>query len=134
MAEPEDFVFSGPDGGRLKRKLRRALMHVTKRCGFPDVTKLHSLRHTFASHLVMSGVDLELAGQLRERLLVPQGRQGHLRLERRPERPPSPAHRFASLKPPRFGRRIHLNRAPRFWGVLYFPDGVMPTTTVGCWQ
>lgn len=61
---PEDFVFAGPDGGSLKRKLRRDLMRVTKRCGFPDVTKLHSLRHTFASHLVMSGVDLPTVQKL----------------------------------------------------------------------
>jgi len=61
---PEDFVFPGPDGGRLKRKLRRDLMRVTKRCGFPDVTKIHSLRHTFASHLVMSGVDLPTVQKL----------------------------------------------------------------------
>lgn len=61
---PEDFVFPGPDGGPLKRKLRRDLMRVTKRCGFPDVTKLHSLRHTFASHLVMSGVDLPTVQKL----------------------------------------------------------------------
>lgn len=61
---PDDFVFPGSDGGRLKRKLRRDLMRVTKRCGFPDVTKIHSLRHTFASYLVMSGVDLPTVQKL----------------------------------------------------------------------
>lgn len=39
-------------------KLRKQLMKVTKKCGFPEVTKLHTLRHTFSSHLVMKGVDL----------------------------------------------------------------------------
>lgn len=38
--------------------LRKKLMVITKKCGFPDVTKLHTFRHTFASHLVMKGVDL----------------------------------------------------------------------------
>lgn len=45
-------------------RLRKRLMVLTKRCGFPDVTKLHSLRHTFASHLVMKSVDLPTVKKL----------------------------------------------------------------------
>lgn len=52
------FVFPGDDGERLRTKLRRAFMEITKKCGFPEVTKVHSLRHTFGSQLVMAGVDL----------------------------------------------------------------------------
>jgi site-specific recombinase XerD len=57
------FVFCDKDGGKLRRKLRRDFMEITKKCGFPDVTKLHSLRHTFGSQLVMAGVDLATVQQ-----------------------------------------------------------------------
>ncbi len=44
--------------------LRKQLIKITKKCEFPDVTKIHSLRHTFASHLIMSGVDLTTVKKL----------------------------------------------------------------------
>jgi len=58
------FVFSGKNGGKLTIKLRERLKTITKRCGFPDVTKIHTFRHTFASHLVMKGVDLPTVQKL----------------------------------------------------------------------
>ena len=56
--DQSDFVFSGKDNVPLTIKLRERLKTITKRCGFPDVTKVHTLRHTFASHMIMKGVDL----------------------------------------------------------------------------
>lgn len=59
-----EFVFSHTDGGRLKTKLRRRLIETAVKADIPDLTKIHSLRHTFASHLVMKGVDLPTVKKL----------------------------------------------------------------------
>jgi site-specific recombinase XerD len=52
------YVFCHPDGGKLKTKLREQLIKIAKNAGIDDLTRVHTLRHTFASHLVMKGVDL----------------------------------------------------------------------------
>jgi len=52
-------VFHDGEGNKIdENRLRRNLMSVTKLAGFPDVTKIHSLRHTYGSHLAQQGVPL----------------------------------------------------------------------------
>ena len=58
------FVFPHKDGGRIKTKLRLQLIKISEIAGIEDLTRIHSLRHTFASHLVMSGVDLPTVQKL----------------------------------------------------------------------
>ena len=48
----------------MKRKLRKALIETAKRAGIDNLTKIHTLRHTFASHLVTKGDDLPTVKKL----------------------------------------------------------------------
>jgi len=58
------FVFPHTDGGKIKTKLRERLIQIADKAKIKDLTKLHTLRHTFASHLVMKGVDLPTVKKL----------------------------------------------------------------------
>jgi integrase len=56
-------VFHNKDGEQLKPGVRKTLMRLTARCGFPDVTQFHALRHTYATHFIEACKDLSVAQQ-----------------------------------------------------------------------
>jgi len=58
------FVFPSKNGDRIRKGLREQLIKVAQEAGIEGLTKLHSLRHTYASHLVMKGVDLPTVQKL----------------------------------------------------------------------
>lgn len=59
-----DYIFHSRTGNRVNRNhIREAFVRACRRAGIRDAT-LHTLRHTFASQLVMRGVDLYTVSQL----------------------------------------------------------------------
>ena len=54
------FVFC--NDGKPLQKIRRSFNKAIQKAGIPHVT-FHALRHTFASHMVMKGVDLATVQQ-----------------------------------------------------------------------
>ncbi|MFH1310460.1 MAG: tyrosine-type recombinase/integrase [Candidatus Omnitrophota bacterium] len=58
------YVFPGEDGNKIfKNRLLRRIKTLARRLKLGDIN-VHTLRHTFASHLVMKGVDLTTIKQL----------------------------------------------------------------------
>ncbi|MCX6832960.1 MAG: site-specific integrase [candidate division Zixibacteria bacterium] len=86
-------------GGKLVGKMRTAHENAVKRVGISDLT-FHELRHAFASHLVMAGVDLltvkELLGHKSINVTL---RYSHL----------SPAHKRNAVELLRFSDRHFLD-------------------------
>lgn len=57
-AGKDDYVFHIIESDKSHNMLRNELIKIAQDAEIPDFTKVHTLRHTFASHLVMQGVDL----------------------------------------------------------------------------
>ena len=56
------YVFTGDDGKRFKY-VNRSFKTACRKAGIKDF-RFHDLRHTFASHLIMAGVDLTTVSRL----------------------------------------------------------------------
>jgi len=56
--KPNDFVFEGRNGKLSKRNVQKIVSSVAKKVGISKRVSPHTLRHTFATHLLESGVDI----------------------------------------------------------------------------
>jgi len=57
------YVFFDPNTGKPYKDVKRSFTSACRRAGIKDF-RFHDLRHTFASHLVMAGVDLTTVREL----------------------------------------------------------------------
>lgn len=58
-----EYVFVNPDTGKRYTEIKKSFNTACKKAGIQDF-HFHDLRHTFASHLVMSGADLKTVQEL----------------------------------------------------------------------
>ena len=62
---PQDLIFLGKRGKALSpRIIQRRLEKIRYELGLPDFATPHSLRHSFATHLLSGGADLRAIQQL----------------------------------------------------------------------
>jgi integrase/recombinase XerD len=60
----KEYLFSGPKEKLTDRNLQKIVRHAAKRAGINKKVSPHTLRHSFATHLLENGVDIRMIQEL----------------------------------------------------------------------
>jgi|SRR3989344_1265403 len=60
----QEHLFSGPKGKLTERNIQKIVQGLSKRAGIKKQVSCHTLRHSFATHLLENGVDIRMIQEL----------------------------------------------------------------------
>jgi integrase/recombinase XerD len=63
-AKPDDYVFKGQNGPITPRAVQMAMQKIAQKAGIKKEISPHTLRHSFATHLLEAGVDIRKIQEL----------------------------------------------------------------------
>ena len=60
----QEYLFTGSKGKLTERNIQKIVQNVTRKAGIKKDVHPHTLRHSFATHLLESGTDIRMIQEL----------------------------------------------------------------------